>query len=90
MVRITDKYYIDVIDSPVSYVLKRRWITKKGEEQFKSVGFYGSMEGALSHLVDQVVADDLAVTPCTLREALRRIADRRAELLQVIKEAMPS
>lgn len=90
MVKVTDKYYIDVIDSPVSYVLKRKFLTKKGEDRFKCLGYYSSVEGALSALADQVVADDLAPLSCTLSEALAHIDARRSELMQVIKEAIPN
>lgn len=89
MIKINDNYYIEVDGSPVCYTIKRRWMSQPkdgGEPKERSavVGYYGTVEAALSAMIDQVVADDLSDGVYSLTEAIDRIKASRDELRQLI------
>ena len=91
MVKVTDKYFIEVESSPLQYTVKRLVPPKKQKDdatpRYRVLGYYMSVEGALKSLVDQVVADDLSEGLYTLSEALAHIVEQRDELRRVIDEA---
>lgn len=91
MIKIDDRYFIEVSSSPTCYTLKRRWMSKpkdgKGDpkERFAVLGFYPSVEGALKGLADQIVAEEFEAGSYSLREAVNRIVEKRDELARLIE-----
>lgn len=93
MIKINDTYYIEVDNSPVTYTVKRRWMSQpkdggEPKERFAVVGYYGTVEGAMNGLVDQVAADDLCGGTYSFQEAVDKIIATRDELRRMINARM--
>lgn len=89
MIKINDSYYIDVDNSPICYTVKRRWLSQpkgggEAKERFAVVGYWGTVEGALKGLSDQIVADGLKDGVYSLLEAVDRIVAARDEVRRLI------
>ena len=92
-VKVTDDYYIQAESSPICYTIQRRVVrTRKTDnteyEDFVPLGYFGSLDGALNGLDNQIIADTVAGYSGGLTDCLAEIRAGREELAELIRRAL--
>lgn len=83
MIKIDDKYGIDVSDN--NYTLVRYRVSEKtGEEQIQPIGYYNSMERACAGYVAKVDYDLFSGMNTTLDEAMKAFRSHREKISAVL------
>ncbi len=92
MIELFDGYKIDVDATSYTLFKEKKYKTKKGEEALtRDVrGYYGTLEGALKALSEEMIRDRLKDETQTLTEALKVVQESRDKVAQVVKEASRS
>ena len=90
MIRLTDKYAVEVGDT--AYILYRTKISSgekhKGREYLTPIGYFTSLGGALNSFRKEVIADDLRGVDMSLSDAISKIEASNEKVERLINEAL--
>lgn len=59
MIKITDEYYLD--KDSIQFIVKEKYVNKKGEEKFKDIAFCGNLKDVKSFLFTKEIRKDLTI-----------------------------
>ena len=85
MIRIDENYTIDVDKYNYILIKDEHRLNKKGEMVFKTIGYYPSLEAAVSACAEQYDRDELSAYEYTLHEAVELIRQTRAKFENILK-----
>ena len=96
MIKIDDEYVIDMDEC--NYILKKKVERKKNVERkkedekdrYRSIGYYRSLQEALTAYYRENVRASLLNRSCTLPEALSTISDVSDQVAETIRAAVPN
>lgn len=88
MVRINDEYVIDVDEMNYTVKIDMHKKNKKGEDVYKTVGYYTTMKNALDGVVNNRIARKLLDKDYSLEEALTTIRTIHQEYIDVYNKVL--
>lgn len=59
MIKITDEYYLD--KDSIQFIVKEKYVNKKGEEKFKDIAFCGNLKDVKNFLYTKEIRKDLTI-----------------------------
>lgn len=59
MIKITDEYYLD--KDSIQFIVKEKYVNKKGEEKFKDIAFCGNLKDVKNFLFAKEIRKDLTI-----------------------------
>ena len=88
MINIDEIYSIDVDKYNYILIKDEKRLNKKGEMVFKTIGYYPSLESAISACAEQYERDAFSENELSLREAVEFIRQTRDRFANLLKRAL--
>ena len=82
MIALENEYYIKT--DGLNNILQKRSVTKKGEK-FRVLGYYTTLEGALTAYMDICIAQKLDSDTITLKEAVEIMKTERERIEALLR-----
>lgn len=80
--------YTCEIDANNNYILVKNWRSKTGEKASKNLGYYSSLERALTRLVDELAIDSIRGRTVALNEAVEAIRESKRQMAKLLMEIL--
>jgi len=88
MIRVNDNYYITVDKYNYTACRDKHKTDKKGNSLYSVVGYYGSVEGALRGIIDDMNERAFAEGTYSLQEAIEVIQQSNKMFTDMLREAV--
>lgn len=85
MIKIDEIYSIDVDKYNYILIKDEKRLNKKGEMVFKTIGYYPSLESAISACAEQYERDAFSENELSLHEAIEYIRQTRDRFANILK-----
>lgn len=88
MIRVKDDYVILVDDNEYTVAIDKRKKDKKGNDLYKFIGYYGTLEGALKGLYSYMIRKGLSTKEFNFDETIGYVTRMHEEMVQMIEKAV--
>lgn len=88
MIRIKDDYVILVNEDEYTVAIDRKKKDKKGNDLYKNIGYYTTLENALKGLYNYMIRRGLSIKEFNLDEAIGYVTRMHDEMNQLIEKSL--
>ena len=88
MIRVNEKYVINVDALNYTAQIDTHCFTKKGDPIYKTVGYYSTLKDAVIAIADRESREMLAEGETTLGQAVNTLVNTHKEFMKIVNEAI--